>query len=103
MGYGASMDMIYHSPHVADLLISMAAAAANNPQEHRQRFFACPNPPSDFVDDLARASCALALQPHNTMGIKWAELQQVGWCCLAIETLLAHLISMMDSDYEADP
>ena len=77
MGYGASMDTIYHSPHVADLLISMAAAAAANDNlQHRQRFFACPNPPSDFVDDHARA---LVIESNDTMGINWAELQPVGF------------------------
>lgn len=76
MGYGASMDIIYHSPLVADLLISMAAAAAANDNlQHRQRFFACPNPPSDFVDDHARV---VVIDSNNTMGINWAELQMVG-------------------------
>ena len=79
MGYGASMDIIYHSPHVADLLISMAAAAANNVPQHRQRFFACPNPPSDFVDDHVRALGGIATDPNNTMGIQWEELQRVGF------------------------
>ena len=79
MGYGASMDIIYHSPHVADLLISMAAAAANSYAQHRQRFFACPNPPSDFVDDHARVLGGIATDPNNTMGIKWVELQGVGF------------------------
>ena len=76
MGYGASMDIIYHSPHVADLLISMAAAAANNLPQHRQRFFACPNPPSDFVQDQVLGG--IATDPNNTMGIQWGELQRVG-------------------------
>lgn len=76
VGYGASMDIIYHSPHVADLLISMAAAAANNPPQHRQRFFACPNPPSDFVDDRAQMPISLAIDPNHNMGIRWVELQE---------------------------
>lgn len=79
MGYGASMDIIYQSPPVADLLISMAAAAANNLPQHRQRFFACPNPPSDFVEDYPQVLGGTATDPNNTMGIKWGELQEVGF------------------------
>ena len=76
MGFGASMDIIYNSPTVVDLLISMAAAAASNPNlQHRQRFFACPNPPSDFVsEDLRHINCT---NMNDNMGIKWQELQQV--------------------------
>ena len=80
IGYGASMDMIYYFPTVADLLISMAASAACNPDpRHRQRFFACPNPPSDFVDDhvMRRGQQDVAIDPNNSMGIKWSELQEV--------------------------
>ncbi len=76
MGFGASMDIIYNFPTVADLLISMAAAAASNPnRQHRQRFFACPNPPSDFVAEDLRHSNSKDL--NDNMGIKWQELQQV--------------------------
>lgn len=76
MGFGASMDIIYNSPTVADLLISMAAAAASNPnKQHRQRFFACPNPPSDFVAEAAGHSNTA--DPDDNMCIKWEELQQV--------------------------
>jgi len=76
MGFGASMDIIYNFPTVADLLISMAAAAASNPNsQHRQRFFACPNPPSDFVSENLRHNNSN--NPDDNMGIKWQELQQV--------------------------
>lgn len=76
VGFGASMDTIYNSPTVADLLISMAAAAASNPtKQHRQRFFACPNPPSDFVAEAAGQSNTA--DPDDNMCIKWEELQQV--------------------------
>ena len=76
MGFGASMDIIFNSPTVADLLISMAAAAASNPnKQHRQRFFACPNPPSDFVAEAAGHTNNA--DPDDNMCIKWEELQQV--------------------------
>ncbi|DBB12092.1 TPA: hypothetical protein ACH3X3_006204 [Trebouxia sp. C0006] len=76
MGFGASMDIIYTFPTVADLLISMAAAAASNPNsQHRHRFFACPNPPSDFVSEELRHNNSN--NPDDNMGIKWQELQQV--------------------------
>ena len=77
MGFGASMDVIYNLPAVADLLISMAAAAASNPRkEHRERFFACPNPPSDFVSWGGYRRDA-NVDPNNKMGIDWATLQRV--------------------------
>lgn len=80
MGFGASMEIIYTFPTVADLLISMAAAAASNPNsQHRQRFFACPNPPSDFVSEDLRHNNSN--NPDDNMGIKWQELQQV---CIAL-------------------
>ena len=64
----------------------MAAAAAGylNPA-HRQRFFACPNPPSDFVQSLA-------LQPDNTFQIDWPLLKEArspSLNCPAVMTLLA--------------
>lgn len=85
IGFGASMDLIYSAPTVADLLISMAAAAANNPNpKHRQRFFACPNPPSDFVKDPQLWDSKL--NPAETMRIDWPILQKVGalllHCCI---------------------
>ncbi len=81
MGFGASMDIIYNFPTVADLLISMAAAAAGNPNmKHRQRFFACPNPPSDFVCELFKRD--QATDPDNWMGIQWTELQTVSMLLL---------------------
>ncbi|DBA89718.1 TPA: Poly [ADP-ribose] polymerase 6, variant 3 [Trebouxia sp. C0005] len=88
MGFGASMDIIYNSPTVVDLLISMAAAAASNPNlQHRQRFFACPNPPSDFVsEDLRHINCT---NMNDNMGIKWQELQQVLADLPAVEKMAA--------------
>lgn len=88
MGFGASMDIIYNFPTVADLLISMAAAAASNPNtQHRQRFFACPNPPSDFVaEDLRHV---YSRNPNDNMGIKWQELQQVLTDLPAVERMAA--------------
>ncbi|DBA94319.1 TPA: hypothetical protein ACH3X1_001928 [Trebouxia sp. C0004] len=88
MGFGASMDIIYNFPTVADLLISMAAAAASNPNmQHRQRFFACPNPPSDFVaQDLRHVN---SQNPNGNMGIKWQELQQVLTDLPAVEKMAA--------------
>ena len=90
MGFGASMDMIYTFPTVADLLISMAAAAAANTNlKHRQRFFACPNPPSDFVHSLA-------LQPDNPIEIDWPLLTEVpatflpSPCCYAVACRWSH-------------
>ena len=84
MGFGASMDIIYTFPTVADLLISMAAAAASNPNsQHRHRFFACPNPPSDFVSEELRHNNSN--NPDDNMGIKWQELQQVYSCfCICV-------------------
>lgn len=76
LGYGASMAAIHQEPLVADLLISLAAQAAGNPNsKHRQRFFACPYPPSDFVCATKRASNTSG--PDDNMGIEWAELKQV--------------------------
>lgn len=76
LGFGASVVVIYQEPMVADMLISLAAKAAGNPNpKHRQRFFACPYPPSDFVCSSKRT--ANAANPDESMGIKWAELQQV--------------------------
>lgn len=76
LGYGASMAAIYQEPMVADLLISLAAQAASHPNhKHKQRFFACPYPPSDFV--CASKRTANANDPDDNMGIQWDELQLV--------------------------
>ena len=70
------MSAIYQQPLVADLLISLAAMAASNPnQKHRQRFFACPYPPSDFVCQKIRS--ASAANADDNMGIQWTELIKV--------------------------
>ena len=94
MGFGASMDIIYNFPTVADLLISMAAAAASNPnKQHRQRFFACPNPPSDFVSgESARRDTITDL--NETMGIKWENLQEV-WGAVPACLCLVHVLCLL--------
>ena len=70
------MSAIYQQPLVADLLISLATMAAGNPnQKHRQRFFACPYPPSDFVCQKTRSTNAA--NADDNMGIQWTELIKV--------------------------